>query len=67
MRPKYGITGSNEYRHMTVFVGQEVAHTPSTGLRHPSEEGAGKRCSECGGGPVWLAAHCSPVTSSSVV
>ena len=24
--------------------------TPSTGLRHPSEEGAGKRCSECGAG-----------------
>ena len=52
---------------MTVFVGQEVAHTPSIGLRHHSEEGAGKRCSECGGGPVWLTAHCSPVTSSSVV
>ena len=28
-----------------------VNQTPSTGLRHPSflEEGAGKRCSECGG------------------
>ena len=29
---------------------QGVAQTPSTGLRHPSfVEGAGKRCSECGG------------------
>ena len=29
--------------------------TPSTGLRHPSftEEGAGKRCSECGPSLVW--------------
>ena len=27
----------------------EYGQTPSTGLRHPSlEEGAGKRCSECG-------------------
>ena len=52
---------------MMVFVGQEVALTPSTGLRHPSEEGVGKRCSECGGGPVWLTAYGSPVTSSSVV
>ena len=28
---------------------QDHSQTPSTGLRHPFlEEGAGKRCSECG-------------------
>ena len=45
---------------------QAVTQTPSTGLRHPSfkEEGAGKRCSECGrdGGTAgnettWLVSH----------
>ena len=33
--------------------GLEVCQTPSAGIRHPSfkvEEGAGKRCSECGSG-----------------
>ena len=29
-----------------------LSQTPNTGLRHPSlEEGAGKRCSECGSEP----------------
>ena len=35
---------------------QRVNQTPSIGLRHPSfsEEGAGKRCSECEGESVFL-------------
>ena len=41
--------------------GQGRAQTPSTGLRHPSfnplQEGAGKRCSECGEG-----GQCRPET-----
>ena len=31
----------------------DTDQTPSTGLRHPLEAGAGKRCSECGTTLVW--------------
>jgi len=42
--------------------GSGTDQTPSTGLRHPSFEGAGKRCSECASVPHLLAA--SPHSSS---
>ena len=52
-------------RRARSLLGLDQIQTPSTGLRHPSfkvEEGAGKRCSECGLDPYGHPAKCKPPT-----
>ena len=62
LRPSFKSKSGKGQRHLKpvqdryprATAGPVRAQTPSTGLRHPSlDEGAGKRCSECGTGQVW--------------